>query len=326
MQGATAAHPNAGSLADVITCGQLIPAAAVTGQANCYAAFQRAFSAINPVGFYSREEPAVDGITEWGANLNLNDRDDVTGIVRKGTTEFAQELDVNVSSPTTAGAALFFGSIFLVQPANMGAIHLPLPNLFSGNRWSYGFIIDDGAISGPALQFGTEAPTPVQSSRFGTTSSGSQTLAMVWRDKAAQEHASTLHVDADGVSHLASERGLEVDRGDLTLADGTLVAPALAVTRGVDSSTGMQHLRMPLGCSTAAHVGAVCTSPHAAWAVRFPDTRYTLVCTLEQVTGVPAVSSVEKTADGFTLTAVALTAASASGVADCIAMHDPHRG
>ena len=323
MQGATAAHPRTGSLADVITCGQLIPAGAATGQANCYSAFQRALSPINPVGFYSREEPAIDGITEWGSNLNLSDRDDVTGVVRKMTTEFAQELDVNVASPTTAGAALLFGAIFEQQPANLGAIHLPLPHLYSGNRWSYGFIIDDGAVNGPALRLGTAAPSPNQSSLFGRASSGSQTFEMMWRDGAAHNRASSVRVDAAGTYHLASDRGVEVDRGGLTIDDGNLVAPSLSITRGVDANTGMQHLRMPLGCSTAAHTGAVCTSANAVWAASFPDTRYTLVCTLEQVRGVPAISSVAKTAKGFTVTAVALTDASATGLADCIAMHDP---
>jgi hypothetical protein len=322
MQGATAAHPNAGSIVDVVTCGQLVPVGATTGQANCYSAFQRAFAAISPVGFYSREEPAVDGITEWGANLNLSDRDDVAGITHKGTTEFAQELDVNVTSPTTAGAALFFGSIFLAQPANMGAIHLPLPNLYSGNQWSYGFIIDDGAVRGPGIHLGTTSPSPKLSPVFGRVSAPSQPFEMVWRDASAQDHTSTFHVDQRGTYHLDSDQGAELDRGDFTIHSGALVTPALTVSRGVGGGAGMQHLRVPLGCSTAAATGATCTSAPAVWAKAFADTSYTLVCTLEDVTGVPAVSSVAKTRSGFTVTAVALTPASATGTANCMAMHD----
>ena len=308
MQGASAAHPNAGSVADVVTCGQLIPAGASTGQANCYSAFQRAFAPNNPVGFYAREEPAVDGITEWGSNLNLSDRDDVTGVVRTMTTEFAQELDVNVASATTAGAALLFGAIFEQQPANLGAIHLPLPHLYSGNRWSYGIFVDDGAVGGAALRLGTELPSPSQSASFGHAASASQTFELTWRDAAAHDHASTAHVDAAGVYHLASEGGVAIDRG-------TLAAPSLAVTQGVAAASGMQHLRVALGCTTAAQVGAVCTSAPAVWTTAFPDTRYTLACTLEQVTGVPAVSAVAKTPTGFTVTAVALTAG--AGGRDC---------
>lgn len=98
----------------------------------------------------------------------------------------------------------------------------------------------------------------------------------------------------------------------------------VSVDAGVDNGgSGVKHKSGPLGCSTAPTVGATCTSAAQSWAGGFPDTAYTLICSLSNPTGVPIVSSVGKGTNSFTITIAALTAASAGGDYNCVAIHNP---
>jgi hypothetical protein len=101
-----------------------------------------------------------------------------------------------------------------------------------------------------------------------------------------------------------------------------LTVPALTATASVSSGAGMQHIRGAVGCTTAAAVGATCTSGAITFAVPFINTSYTLACTLDSPTGVPVVSSVTKSAGSFTITIASLTAVAATGNFNCIGMHD----
>ena len=94
---------------------------------------------------------------------------------------------------------------------------------------------------------------------------------------------------------------------------------------GVSPSAGVgwKHQRGALGCTTAASVGSTCTTAAINWAgPAFPDTQYTLTCTLETPSGVPVVSSVSKATGSFTITIAALTAVAATGHYNCDATHD----
>ncbi len=98
---------------------------------------------------------------------------------------------------------------------------------------------------------------------------------------------------------------------------------ALTVGTGISSDGGgFKHKRGAVGCSTAAVAGAVCTGSSQAFSAAFPDTNYTLTCSLDSTTGTPVVSSVSKSTSAFTVTIAALTAVSATGNYDCIAVHD----
>lgn len=98
----------------------------------------------------------------------------------------------------------------------------------------------------------------------------------------------------------------------------------LSVLTSVVSNTGMQHVRtVALACSsdTGATTGAFCTTPAIAWPVAFPDTNYTVTCSIEQPHGVPAVSSIAKSAASIQVIITAVAAVAANGFLDCMAMH-----
>ncbi len=96
----------------------------------------------------------------------------------------------------------------------------------------------------------------------------------------------------------------------------------VSVAGGVRPGTGLQHIRGAIGCRTAAAVGATCTSPAQSWAKPFADVNYTLTCSIDSPTGVPAITSVARSTARFTITVAALTAVEAGGSYDCIAIHD----
>jgi hypothetical protein len=97
----------------------------------------------------------------------------------------------------------------------------------------------------------------------------------------------------------------------------------LKVNTSVLAGSGMQHIRGAVGCTTAAAAGATCTSAAQTWAVAFPDTNYTLSCTLDGITsGVPAIVTVGRSAGSFTISIAALTAVAATANYDCVALHD----
>lgn len=105
--------------------------------------------------------------------------------------------------------------------------------------------------------------------------------------------------------------------GNLTVDGGGNIAFNGTIKQGV----GIQHKRGSVGCSTAASVGAFCTSSAQTWAVPFADTNYTMTCSVESTGGVPTVVTMAKTGISFTLSIGALTAAAASANYDCIAMY-----
>jgi predicted GH43/DUF377 family glycosyl hydrolase len=108
-----------------------------------------------------------------------------------------------------------------------------------------------------------------------------------------------------------------------TIAGGCQMKLGITVSGGVGPGTGIHHQRGVIGCSTAAAVGATCTSAAFNWlSPAFANTNYTLACSIDTPTGVPVVSSVTKTASTFSITIAAMTAAAATGTYDCIAMHD----
>ena len=109
--------------------------------------------------------------------------------------------------------------------------------------------------------------------------------------------------------------------GRSVLSGGAFIA-GLDVHAHVSNDTGLQTVTAAVGCTTAATVGATCTSSAIAWTVPFADTAYRLTCTLNNPTGVPVLSSVNKAIGSFTVTIAALTAAKATGNIDCIAMHN----
>jgi hypothetical protein len=95
----------------------------------------------------------------------------------------------------------------------------------------------------------------------------------------------------------------------------------IATGLGNDGS-GFKHKRVAVGCTTAAAVGAACTSAALAWGTAFADANYTIACTLTGPTGQPHISSVAQIAASFTVTIAADTAVAATGTVDCIAVHD----
>jgi len=131
------------------------------------------------------------------------------------------------------------------------------------------------------------------------------------------------HVSGAGVFQGAGIDNTPI--GATTPAAANLAATT-STTETVNTSVlpgaGMQHHRGPVGCATAAAPAAACTSGPQSWAVAFPDTNYSVSCTLEGVTGQPHIVSVSKSAGGFTLTIAADTAAAATASYDCVAMHD----
>jgi hypothetical protein len=96
----------------------------------------------------------------------------------------------------------------------------------------------------------------------------------------------------------------------------------ISVSSSVISSTGLQHVRGNVGCTTGSSVGAKCTSSGLPLATAFVNTNYTLTCSLEAPTGVPTVVAISKGTTTFTITIAALTPVSATALYDCIAMHD----
>jgi hypothetical protein len=92
---------------------------------------------------------------------------------------------------------------------------------------------------------------------------------------------------------------------------------------GADGS-GFKHLRGTTGCTTAASVGAACTTV-VTWTTAFADANYTATCTGDLITsGVPVNGGLTaKAAASVTFQTVATTAVAAKFTAiDCTAVHD----
>jgi hypothetical protein len=105
---------------------------------------------------------------------------------------------------------------------------------------------------------------------------------------------------------------------------GRFSVPTLKVTKGIDvSATGSPwRFATYTSCTTAAAIGAACTSGPAGISPAYTDTNYRISCTMNAVTGQPHVVGVTKTSgSAFTLTIAADTAVAAGGTFDCLLMH-----
>jgi hypothetical protein len=81
---------------------------------------------------------------------------------------------------------------------------------------------------------------------------------------------------------------------------------------------GPQAKIQPIGCTTAASVGAACSGT-ITWPTAFPDTNYTAVCTEESSTGLPVITNIGKAAGSLTVAIAAITAVAATTTLNCIA-------
>jgi hypothetical protein len=116
--------------------------------------------------------------------------------------------------------------------------------------------------------------------------------------------------------------------GDVTghtiLANSSLQSNTTAgFNRTISNGSAWQTFTGAIGCTTAASVGATCSSPNIPLSVLFPSTNYALVCTIDTPTGVPVVSSVVKGTATFNITIAALTGSAATGNYNCTAIMHP---
>ena len=106
----------------------------------------------------------------------------------------------------------------------------------------------------------------------------------------------------------------------------TITAAGTTFNVGVaNNGSGSKHVRSITTCTTAAAVGATCTTASIDWpGADFADANYTLTCSLSGTqTNVPVIVGTTKAAGNFTVTIAALTAAAAStDKIECIAVHD----
>lgn len=198
-----------GFMDDSLTLAQSVPASA-RNQSNVLSLWQRTFSKTGVVGLYSQCNVAVDGGTCWGFNPVVNDYD-IDSSTRAETTLFGMEIDANVQSPTTGGAALFFGALMKAQPRNLGVIHIPAPVSAGQFNYSYGLWLDDGAVQTVGLHLGALK---------AGGASGSQMLEFKSNGEAAA-YSAFLFTDTAGRLHLRS-RALEDRGGDLELSSSAI--------------------------------------------------------------------------------------------------------
>ena len=93
---------------------------------------------------------------------------------------------------------------------------------------------------------------------------------------------------------------------------------------GIKNDKGLQLFDTTASCTTAAYVGATCTTAPITLPVAEPDTNYRVVCTGKGATNVPVVTSTTNSSPTqFTITIAALTAAPASfNSFDCMVGHN----
>lgn len=84
----------------------------------------------------------------------------------------------------------------------------------------------------------------------------------------------------------------------------------------------LKHLRLKVGCTTAAASAATCTGPRLLWPTPFVDSNYTVSCSLSPLTGQPHIISVQQNPFGITVTIASDRAVASTGIANCIAVHD----
>jgi hypothetical protein len=84
---------------------------------------------------------------------------------------------------------------------------------------------------------------------------------------------------------------------------------------------GMTHQRVA-SCTTGSTIGNTCATV-VTWITGFADANYTATCTIDAPTAFPYVLfTSSKTTGAVTVTIATLTAAAASGIINCTAMHD----
>jgi hypothetical protein len=153
-----------------------------------------------------------------------------------------------------------------------------------------------------------------------------------WKDNSGAGQDQMFVGTDDALHILAGVKGTGVlelqNRNDILKwsSEGVTIAGArgLRVDSGVDGSgTGVKHLRAPT-CTTPATPLSTCTTTVIWPGNAFVDNNYTAVCTVSTVKhGNPfVVSTANKTASKIDVVIATLTAADASGVVDCISMHN----
>ena len=121
--------------------------------------------------------------------------------------------------------------------------------------------------------------------------------------------------------------------GNLQLPPGTDTVAGIAATQPLTnktlnvpltSGTGLQIFNTTTTCTTAASVGATCTTAAITLPVAEADTAYRVVCTGKGLTAVPVViATTNSSATQFTITIAALTAVAASFASyDCLVGHN----
>ena len=115
--------------------------------------------------------------------------------------------------------------------------------------------------------------------------------------------------------------------GSLTPIVGQATSDALTnktLNTPLTSGTGLEIFNTTTTCTTAASVGATCTTAAISLPVAQADTSYRINCTGKGLTNVPVViGTTNSSATQFTITIAALTAAAATFSSyDCIAGHN----
>jgi hypothetical protein len=98
----------------------------------------------------------------------------------------------------------------------------------------------------------------------------------------------------------------------------------LTIAGGIQNNgTGVKHMRFA-SCSTTNVQFNECTTGAQTWpGTAFPDTNYTVTCSIEGSAGAPLIAYFNKSASQVTgVVIMATTAVIASGTINCSAEHD----
>jgi hypothetical protein len=310
----------------------------------------------NPVGYYANVSAGAStaiGSSIWGANLNLIDHG-------YAINEYGLELDCNAANAATAGACLFFGNASTANATNLGAINIPPPD--GGYPWGYGIVLEDGSVTGTGIGLGAQTTTANSTSmpivfngrnssnvpiNFGSVlgesladgpNSGlylsvplvqTQSLALGNSSGASTPYLDFLSSGNASASHTYDAR-IIASGGSSTAGQGTLTISAAVValnssttfnTSVNNNGTALKHKRVT-SCTTGAVTGDTCQTT-VTWTTAFADANYTVTCSYEATSNAGQLYYLNgKTASGVVVTTAALGAAAASGIIDCIAMHD----
>ena len=125
--------------------------------------------------------------------------------------------------------------------------------------------------------------------------------------------------DQSGIGSLDEGTNTVIER----IGGGTssFSVPQLRVQKSL-SNLSIKHMRIPLGCSTKPDVADTCTSRELRWPTPFTDSKYTLTCTLSDVTGQPHIVSTHQSAFGITVTIGNDLPKISTGTVQCVAVDD----